>query len=83
MDESKAIALAVEYRCTVILDDRIARLKAKSMELKVKGTIGLLRLTYDKGLIDKGKLVQALKGLKEHGFRASDEIINEVLRKLK
>jgi len=83
MGESEAIALAVEYKCTVILDDRIARLKAKSMELKVKGTIGLLRLAYDKGLIDKGKLVQALRGLKEHGFRVSDEIINEVLRKLK
>jgi len=37
MGESEAITLAVEYKCTVILDDRIARLKAKSMELKTKG----------------------------------------------
>ncbi len=31
MGESEAIALAVEHGCTVILDDRIARLKARSM----------------------------------------------------
>ena len=83
MGESETIALAVERDCTVVLDDRIARLKAKSMRLKVKGTIGLLRLAYDKGLIDKNKLVQALRKLKEHRFRVSDGIINEVLEKLK
>jgi predicted nucleic acid-binding protein len=83
MGESEAIALAAEYNCTVVLDDRIARLKAKSMGLKVIGTIGLLRLAYTKRLISKDKLVQALKELGEHGFRISDEIINEVLKKLK
>jgi len=83
MGESEAIALAAEHKCTVILDDRIAGLKAKSMELKVKRTVGLLRLAYDKGLIDKGKLVQALGRLKEHGLRVSDDILNEALRKLK
>jgi len=83
MGESETIALAVEHGCTAVLDDRIARLKAKSMGLTVKGTIGLLRLAYDKDLIDKNKLVQALRKLKEHGFRVSDEIINEVLKRLK
>ncbi|MEB3786920.1 MAG: DUF3368 domain-containing protein [Desulfurococcales archaeon] len=83
MGESEAMALAVERNCTVVLDDRIARLKAKSMGLAVKGTIGLLRLAYDKGIIDKYKLVQALGKLKEHGFRISDEIIINVLKKLK
>ncbi|MCE4608956.1 MAG: DUF3368 domain-containing protein [Desulfurococcales archaeon] len=83
MGESEAIALAVELDCTIILDDRIARLKAKSMGLIVKGTIGLLRLAYDKGIIDKNKLVQKLRELKEHGFRVTDNVINEILKKLK
>ncbi|MCE4605972.1 MAG: DUF3368 domain-containing protein [Desulfurococcales archaeon] len=82
MGESEAIALAIEHNCIVILDDRIARVKARSMRLNVKGTIGLLRLVYDKGLISKDKLVQALRELKEHGFRISSDIINEVLEKL-
>ena len=83
MGESEAIALAVEHGCTVILDDRIARLKAKSMGLAVKGTIGLLRLAYDKDIIDRDKLIRALRELKEHGFRVSNSIINEILEKLK
>ena len=83
MGESEAISLAVEYNCMVVLDDRIARLKAKSMRLKVIGTIGLLRLAYDKGFLNKGKLIQALRELKEHGFRISDKIIDEVIKKLK
>ena len=29
------------------------------------------------------KLIQSLRRLKEHGFRISDEIINEVLKRLK
>jgi len=81
MGESETIALAAEHSCTAVLDDRIARLKAKAMGLKVIGTIGLLRLAYDKGLIDRDKLVQALRKLKEHGFRISDEIISEVLKR--
>ena len=82
MGESEAIALAVEHNCMVALDDRIARLKAKSMNLAVKGTVGLLKLAYDRGLIDKSKLIHALRELKEDGFRISDRIINEILKKL-
>ncbi len=64
-------------------NDRIAIFKTKSMGLVVEGTIGLLRLAYDKGLIDKDKLVQALRRLEEHRFRISDEVINEALKRLK
>ena len=53
------------------------------MGLKVIGTVGLLRRAYDKGLVDKNKLIQALKQLREHGFRISDEIIREVLERLR
>ena len=45
--------------------------------------IGLSRLAYDKGLIDKDKLVHAPRKLEERRFRISDEIINEVLKSLK
>ncbi len=83
LGEAEAIALAVERNCIVVLDDRIARSKAKSMRLEVIGTIGLLRRAYDKELMDKNKLVQALKQLREHGFRISDEIIREVLERLR
>ncbi len=74
LGEAEAIAVVLEQNCIVALDDRIARLKARSMGLKIIGTLGLLRKTYDKGLIDKGTIIQALKQLKQHGFRISDNI---------
>ena len=82
LGEAEAIALAIEYNCVVVLDDRIARSKAKSMRLKVIGTVGLLRRAYEKGLVDKDGLIQALKQLREHGFRISNEVVQEVLKKL-
>ncbi len=80
--EAEAIAIALEQNCIVALDDRIARLKARSMGLKITGTLGLLRKAYNKRLINKSTLVQALKQLKQHGFRISDNIIHEVVEKL-
>jgi predicted nucleic acid-binding protein len=43
--EAEAVALAIENSCIVILDDRIARLKAKSIGLKVIGTVGCCRFS--------------------------------------
>ncbi|MEB3780677.1 MAG: DUF3368 domain-containing protein [Desulfurococcales archaeon] len=42
-----------------------------------------LAASLDKGLLDKSKLVQVLRELKEHGFRISDDIISEVIKRLK
>ncbi len=68
---------AVEHKCVVVLDDRIARFKARFRGLKVTGAIGMLRRAYDIGLIeDKDRFIQAVGQLKEHGFRISDEIIS-------
>jgi len=66
----------------VALDDRIARSKAKSMGLKVVGTLGLLREAYDEGIMVKGMLIRFLKQLKHQGFRISDDVIHEILEKL-
>jgi len=35
LGEAEAIALALEHQCVVVLDDRVARSKAKSMGLDV------------------------------------------------
>ena len=82
LGEAEAIALALEQNYIVALDDRIARSKARSIGLKVIGTVGLLRRAYDKRLIDKNMLIQALKQLRRHGFRISDDIICEVTERL-
>lgn len=81
--EAETITLTVEEKADyVVIDDKLARRRAKSMGLNVIGTLRVLRLMYDAKLIDKHEILKALEKLKEIGFRISDEVINKALRQL-
>jgi len=81
--EAETITLTVEERADYILmDDKLARRRARSMGLNVIGTLRVLRLMYDAKLIDKREILKALEKLKEMGFRISDEVINKAFRQL-
>jgi len=81
--EAETITLASEERADhIVLDDKLARRRAKSMKLNVIGTLRILRLMYDAKLIDKRETIKALEKLKETGFRISEDITNRVLRGL-
>lgn len=81
--EAETITLTVEERANyIVIDDKLARRRAKSMGLNVIGTLKVLRLLYDAKLIDKHQLLRSLEKLKEIGFRISDEVINKALRKI-
>ena len=83
MGEAETITLASEERADyTVIDDKLARRRAKSMKLNVIGTLRILRLMYDAKLIDKHELIKALEKLKETGFRISEDITNRVLRGL-
>ncbi|MDI6905596.1 MAG: DUF3368 domain-containing protein [Candidatus Bathyarchaeia archaeon] len=83
MGEAETITLASEERADyTVIDDKLARRRAKSMKLNVIGTLKILRLMYDAKFIDKHGLINALEKLKDTGFRISKDIINRVLRGL-
>ena len=82
LGEAEAIALALEQGCAVVLDDRVARLKARAMGLQLMGTLRLLRAAYNAGLLGLEELVGALEELRRHGFRVSDELLERILREL-
>jgi len=83
MGEAETITLASEERADhIVIDDKLARRRAKSMKLNVIGTLRILRLMYDAKFIDKHELINALEKLKETGFRISEDIISRVLRGL-
>jgi len=83
MGEAETITLASEERADyTVIDDKLARRRAKSMKLNVIGTLRILRLMYDAKFIDKHELINALEKLKETGFRISEDITNRVLRGL-
>ena len=81
--EAETITLTVEERADyIVIDDKLARRRAKSMGLNVIGTLRVLKLMYDEKLIEKREIQKALEKLKEIGFRIGDEVINKVLQEL-
>ena len=49
--ESQSIILALRYKCILGIDDRVSREMAKKQGLDVIGSMGILRLAYESGLI--------------------------------
>jgi hypothetical protein len=83
MGEAETIALAVEEEANcIVIDEKLARKRAKSMGLNVIGTLRVLRLMYDAKLIGKPEIPEALEKLREMGFRIGDEVIARALRQL-
>jgi len=83
LGEAETIALAVEEDADwVVIDDKLARRRAKSMGLNVIGTLRILKLLYDAKFVDKKAFLEALEKLKEIGFRIGDEVIDKVVKRL-
>jgi len=76
--EAEAIALALEKRVRVILDDRKARSVASRLGVPVTGTVGLLLKAKQTGLVTAIKPL--LAALNSNQFHISRELIAEALR---
>ena len=81
--EAETIALTVEENAEyIVMDDRLARRRAKNLGLKVIGTLRILKMMLNNGLIDKKKFLNAIEKLRETGFRISNKLINKVKKEL-
>lgn len=79
--EAETIALAVEENAEyIVMDDRLARRRAKNLGLNVIGTLRILRMISDNRLIDKRELRNAIEKLKETGFRINNKVVNKLLK---
>jgi predicted nucleic acid-binding protein len=78
--EASAIALALDYDdCLLIMDETKGRREAKSLGLKVTGTIGILIVAKEKGLIPSLKKVFDKIG--KTNFRINQALLVEALKK--
>lgn len=77
--EAEAIALATESAPHLLLiDDRRARLEAVRRGLAISGTIGLLRMARDSGLIPAA--YPAVRQLQASGFWVSADLVEHLRR---
>lgn len=75
--EVEAISLAVERVADFIcLDDKAARLAATERNLKVTGTLGILKFADENKLID---FETAVRKLQNTNFRASGRLLEELV----
>jgi len=71
--ERAALALARDLNADlVLLDDAAARKEAASLGFRMTGTVGVLRLAAERGLIDVPAIVARLR---QSGFYLSDSLI--------
>ena len=76
--ETSVLSLAIaEPTWTVILDDAAARKCARSFSLSVKGTLAIVLLAKQRGLIPSA--AQTIQALINVGFRLDDQVIREAL----
>ncbi|MBI4681237.1 MAG: DUF3368 domain-containing protein [Nitrospirae bacterium] len=73
--EAEVIALGQEIKADLLLlDNKEPRLFAKTVDLKVIGTVGIIRLAWQKGLIKSP--LEELYRLKANGFWIDDSLID-------
>jgi predicted nucleic acid-binding protein len=76
--ETQAIALAIEHRLPILIDERLGRTEARRHHLIVIGTAGLLIRAKQEGKIRRVR--PTLTALAESGYRLSESLTREVLR---
>ncbi len=75
--EAEAVALAIEVKGIIILDDKKAQSIARRLGLKVMGTVGILLLAKKQGLINNIEV--EISKLLETSFYLSQEVVAKVL----
>lgn len=78
--EASALALALEKKdCLLIIDDNKGRREARQLGLTYTGTLGILVIAKQKGLIKS--LTEIITDIQKTDFRLSDSVINDAKRR--
>ena len=77
--ETAAIELAIALRADLpLMDERKGVIVARGLGLRVTGTIGVLDLAAERGLVDFG---QAANRLRRTSFRIPEALLDSLIRK--
>lgn len=78
--EASSLALALEKKdCLLIIDDNKGRREAKQLGLAFTGTLGILIIAKQKGLIKS--LAKIIKQIQNTDFRLSEKVIKDAMKR--
>ncbi|MDD4854771.1 MAG: hypothetical protein PHQ22_02685 [Sulfuricurvum sp.] len=80
--ESEAIALAVERKSKLIIDEKKGRKIAINQGLKIIGLLGIVYLNVKREFLIKQQAIKLLEDIQAHGYRINQRIIDDMLKML-
>jgi predicted nucleic acid-binding protein len=80
--ESEAIALAIEKKLPLIIDEKKGRKIAQNLNIKIIGLLGILYLNIKKEFISINEAKSFLTIAKNNGYRISNRLIDEMFKSL-
>ena len=82
--EGNTILLAKKHKCLVLIDEEDAREVARAVDLKVRGSLYVLKEAIEKNLISKEESIKTLdEMINRDGFRISTRIYAKFLEDVK
>jgi predicted nucleic acid-binding protein len=80
--ESEAIALAIEKKLPLIIDEKKGRKIAQNLNIKIIGLLGILYLNIKKEFISINEAKSFLTIAKNNGYRISNRLIDGMFKSL-
>ena len=80
--ESEAIALAVEIKSKLIIDEKKGRKIAINQGLEIIGLIGIVYLNVKREFLLKQQAIKLLDDIQAHGYRISQRIVDDMIEML-
>lgn len=81
--ESEAIALAVQKKLPLIIDEKKGRKVAKNLDIEIIGLLGVLYLNYKKNYLSKKEIEEFLDKAILNGYRISTMLLKQFFKNIK